>query len=200
MGPSHFTLPEVTVKREFPNANETQTLFDYIRFGQYEPSLRSGLKLKLMSNLVRNRLITVLREQESLVYSPYAALFYTAQPNSVFYLDVNASVDRDNTAKVHEILDEIIEELQHRKVSDKELNTLKQIFIVNKRSYLEEDATANWKSYLVKQMRNDETLVELDMYEDVLESITAKELRDEFRRCFDTDRYMILSLGPFESD
>ena len=46
----------------------------------------------------------------------------------------------------------------------------------------------------------DETLVELDMYEDVLESITAKELRDEFRRCFDTDRYMILSLGPFESD
>ncbi len=200
MGPSHFTLPEVTVKREFPNANETQTLFDYIRFGQYEPSLRSGLKLKLMSNLVRNRLITVLREQESLVYSPYAALFYTAQPNSVFYLDVNASVDRDNTAKVHGILDEIIEELQHRKVSDKELNTLKQIFIVNKRSYLEEDATANWKSYLVKQMRNDETLVELDMYESVLESISAKELRDEFRRCFDTDRYMILSIGPFESD
>ena len=87
-----------------------------------------------------------------------------------------------------------------KKVSEKELNTLKQIFIVNKRSYLEEDATANWKSYLVKQMRNDETLVELDMYESVLESISAKELRDEFRRCFDTDRYMILSIGPFESD
>ena len=27
-----------------------------------------------------------------------------------------------------------------------------------------------------------------------------EELRDEFRRCFDTDRYMILSIGPFESD
>lgn len=200
MGPSHFSLPEVTVKREFPNANETQTLFDYIRFGRYEPSLRSGLKLKLMSNLVRNRLITVLRERESLVYSPYASLFYTAQPDRIFYLDINASVDRDNTAEVHEVLDEIFEELQRKKVSEKELNTLKQIFIVNKRSYLEEDATANWKSYLVKQMRNDETLVELDMYESVLESISAKELRDEFRRCFDTDRYMILSIGPFESD
>ncbi len=197
MGPSHFSLPEVTVKREFPNANETQTMFDYIRFGQYEPSLRSGLKLKLMNNLVRNRLITVLREQESLVYSPYAALFYTANPDRIFYMDINASVDRNNTERVHEVLDEIIEELQRKKVSDKELNTLKQIFIVNKRAYLEEDATANWKSYLVKQMRNDETLVELDMYEDVLDSITAAELRDEFRRCFDTDRYMILSIGPF---
>ena len=179
------------------SANESQTLFDYIRFGQYEPSLRSGLKLKLMNNLIRNRLLTVLREQESLVYSPYSALFYTALPDRIFYMDINASVDRKNTSKVHEVLDEIIEELQRKKVSEKELNTLKQIFIVNKRGYLEEDATSNWKGYLVKQLRNQETLLELDMYESVLESIGAAELRDEFRSCFDTDRYMILSIGPF---
>ena len=74
---------------------------------------------------------------------------------------------------------------------------MKQIFIVNKRGYLEEDATSNWKGYLVKQLRNQETLLELDMYESVLESIGAAELRDEFRSCFDTDRYMILSIGPF---
>ena len=85
------------------------------------------------------------------------------------------------------------------KVSDKELNTLKQIFIVNKRGYLEEDATSNWKGYLVKQLRNQETLLELDMYESVLDSITAAELRDEFRKCFDTGRYMILSIGPFQT-
>ena len=197
MGPSHFKLPETTRKIEYLNANESQTLFDYIRFGQYEPSLRSGLKLKLMNNLIRNRLLTVLREQESLVYSPYSALFYTALPDRIFYMDINASVDRKNTAKVHEVLDEIIEELQRKKVSEKELNTLKQIFIVNKRGYLEEDATSNWKGYLVKQLRNQETLLELDMYESVLESIGAAELRDEFRSCFDTDRYMILSIGPF---
>ena len=49
-------------------------------------------------------------------------------------------------------------------------------------------------------MRNDETLVEMDMYEAVLESITPEELRDEFRHCFDTDRYMILSIGPFQEN
>ena len=79
----------------------------------------------------------------------------------------------------------------------KELNTLKRIFIVNKRNHLEEDSTANWKTYLVGQMKNDETLLELDMYEEVLDSITPDELRAEFCRCFDTDRYMILSLGDF---
>ena len=38
------------------------------------------------------------------------------------------------------------------------------------------------------------------MYEAVLESITPEELRDEFRHCFDTDRYMILSVGPFQEN
>ncbi len=197
MGPSHFSLPETTRHIEYPNANETQTMFDYIRFGQYEPSLRSGLKLKLMNNLIRNRLLTVLREQESLVYSPYASLYYTANPDRIFYIDINASVDRKNTARVHGMLDAIIDDLQKNRVSEKELNTLKRIFIVNKRNHLEEDSTANWKTYLVGQMKNDETLLELDMYEEVLDSITPDELRAEFCRCFDTDRYMILSLGDF---
>lgn len=197
MGESHFVLPEKIRKIEYPNGNDTQTVFDYICFGTYEPSLREGLKLKLINNLIRNRLLTVLREQESLVYSPYASLYYNAAPDRIFYIDINASVDRNNTARVHEVLDDIIRDLQKNKVSEKELNTLKKIFIVNKRTSLEDDATAAWKNYLVTQMRNEETLAEIDMYEDVLYSITAEELRAEFRRCFDTERYMILSMGPF---
>ncbi len=198
MGPSHYVLPEETFKAEYPNANETQTLFDYIRFGQYDPSLRSGLKLKLLNGFIRNRLLVILREQESLVYSPISALFYTANPDRVFYVDINASVDRNNTERVHEVLDEIFIDLQQHKVSRKELDSMQKIFIVNKRTYLEENATSNWKTYLVGQMKNDETLVELDMYEDVLYSITPEELQEDFIRCFDTDRYMILSLGPFK--
>ncbi len=198
MGASHFVLPEKTVKYEYPNANETQTIFDYIRFGQYEPSLRSGLKLKLLNGFIRNRLLVILREQESLVYSPISALFYTANPDRIFYIDINASVDRNNTERVHEVLDEIIIDLQKRKVSRRELDSIQKIFIVNKRNYLEENATSNWKTYLVGQMKNDETLVELDMYEDVLYSITPEELQEDFIRCFDTDRYMILSIGPFK--
>ena len=108
---------------------------------------------------------------------------YTAAPDRIFYIDINASVDRQNTKKVHKILDSIINDLQHNPATERELNTLKRIFIVNKRNTLEENATAAWKGYLVGQIKNDETLVELDMYEDVLESITAEELRREFIKC-----------------
>ena len=197
-GVSYFTLPEGRLVYTWPNSNETQAAFDYVLYGKYEPSLRNGLILKLMQNIIRGRLLSVLREENSLVYSPYISLFYNAVPDKVFYFDINASVDRRNTAVVHAYLDNIIRELQEKKVSVKELETLKQIFIVNKRNYLQNDATAGWKTYLVGQLKNGESLSDLDNYEEILSSITPAELRDAFRNLINVDNHLLLSIGDFE--
>ena len=197
-GVSYFTLPQGLVVHTWPNSNETQANFDYVLYGKYIPSLRNGLILKLMQNLIRGRLLSVLREENSLVYSPYISLFYNAVPDNVFYLDINASVDRKNTALVHDYLDDIILDLQENKVSSKELETLKQIFIVNKRNYLQNDATSGWKTYLVGQLKNGESLTDLENYEDILDSITPAEVREAFRNLISVDNHLLLSIGDFE--
>lgn len=196
-GVSYFTLPEGPVFRTWPATAGDQVTFDYVLYGRYEPSLRNGLILKLMQNLVRNRLLSVLREENSLVYSPYISLFYNAVPDNVFYFDINASVDRTNTALVHDCLEGIIKDLQENKVSKKELGTLKQIFIVNKRNYLQNDATSGWKTYLVGQLKNNETLADLENYEAILDSITPAEVREAFRNLVNVDDSLLLSIGEF---
>ena len=196
-GVSYYTQPKGLTLVSWPNANQTQTAFDYLLYGKYEPSLRGGLILKLMQNLVRNRLISVLREGCSLVYSPYISLYYNAVPDNVFYFDINASVDRKNTAVVHKYLDDIVKELKAKKVSKKELQTIKQIFIVNKRNYLQNDATSGWKSYLVGQLKNGESLADLENYEAVLADITPEDIREAFTRLIDLDNQVILSIGEF---
>jgi zinc protease len=184
--------------------NLSDSNFDvYLAKDSYSPSehydvLLGEKDLKLMQNLIRNRLLSVLREENSLVYSPYISLFYNAVPDNVFYFDINASVDRRNTALVHECLEGIIRDLQEKKVSVKELNTLKQIFIVNKRNYLQNDATSGWKTYLVGQLKNGESLADLEKYESILNSITPAEVRDAFRSLVDVDDHLILSIGDFE--
>ena len=197
-GVSYFTLPEGRIVHTWPNSNETQASFDYVLYGKYEPSLRNGLVLKLMQNIIRGRLLSVLREENSLVYSPYISLFYNAVPDNIFYFDINASVDRRNTSLVHAYLDDIISELQEKKVSAKELETLKQIFIVNKRNYLQNDATSGWKTYLVGQLRNDESLADLENYEEILSTITPAEVREAFRNLVNIDNHLLLSIGDFE--
>jgi zinc protease len=139
----------------------------------------------------------VLREGCSLVYSPYISLYYNAVPDNVFYFDVNASVDVKNTAIVHKYLDDIITELKENKVSKKELKTLGQIFIVNKRNYLQNDATAGWKSYLVGQIKNGESLEDLENYEKILWSITPEDIRQAFNKLVNLDNQVILSIGEF---
>ena len=196
-GVSYYTQPQGQTVLTWPNVNDTQSAFDYLLYGRYEPSLRNGLILKLMQNLVRSRLISVLREGCSLVYSPYISLFYNAVPDNVFYFDINASVDRKNTAIVHQYLNDIIKELKEKKVSRKELQTLKQIFIVNKRNYLQNDATAGWKSYLVGQLKNGESLEDLENYEKVLEGITPEDVRQAFNTLVNLDNQVILSIGDF---
>jgi predicted Zn-dependent peptidase len=118
-------------------------------------------------------------------------------PDNVFYFDVNASVDRRNTAIVHRYLNDIIKELKEEKVGKRELQTLKQIFIVNKRNYLQNDATSGWKSYLVGQIRNGESIEDLENYEVILRSITAEDIRQAFNTLVNLENQVILSIGEF---
>ena len=98
---------------------------------------------------------------------------------------------------MRQFLNEIITDLQANKVAKKELQTLKQIFIVNKRNYLQNDATAGWKTYLVGQLKNGESLSDLENYESVLADITPEDIRDAFSHLVNLDNQVILSIGDF---
>ncbi|MGN0190314.1 MAG: M16 family metallopeptidase [Candidatus Cryptobacteroides sp.] len=196
-GPSLFELPQEGGLYVFPNPNPTQTVFDCLLCGYYEPDLRTGLILKLMRDVIRNRLISVLRQEESLVYSPFISLFYTAVPDKIWYYDINASVDRKNTGRAFGVITDIIRDLQKNKISKKELHTLQNIFIVNKRKHLEESATANWKGQIVYMVMNAEGFEDFDNYEKVLRSITPEDLRTAFQQYLDLDSLILVSMGGF---
>lgn len=199
-GESRFSLPSGPRSVFFPETNPGQVTFDYLQYGHYPASLRNTLILKLVRDVIRDRLLTVLREQESLVYSPYISLSCRAIPDNLYHFDINASVDSSNTARVYEVIDGILADLQSDKISAAELRTKKRIFNVNKRTYLEEDATSNWKNYLVDELKNGETMEDFENYERILESITADEILDAFRKYIDREDFVILSLGDFRYD
>lgn len=191
-------LPGQTVVERFPNENETQTVFDYLYFGHYEPGLRNSLILKLMSGIVRNRLISDLREREALVYSPYISLYYDGLPQSKYYFDINASVDNKNMPKVQAVLRTILQSLRTTPVPAEELDRLKQSFLINKREALDESNTAVWRTNLTGLLKNGESLQDFARYEECLGGITPDDLLQAFRRYFDIDRYVLLYISNQE--
>lgn len=187
--------PNHRIVERFDNDNETQTLFDCLYLGHYEPSLRNTLKLKLMRDVLRNRLIAILRERESLVYSPFISLFYEGIPGGTFCFDINASADNRNMEAIVSLLRTIITDLQKRPISARELENLKRSFLIAKRETLTDDASSNWRNILVNIIKNGEQLEDFENYDRVLDSISADELCRSFAELLDPQNHVLLYLS-----
>ncbi len=188
-------IPDHRIIERFDNDNPTQTLFDCLYLGHYEPSLRSSLKLKLMRDVLRNRLISILRERESLVYSPFISLFYEGIPDRTFCFDINASADNRNMGAIDTLLRTIISDLQRRPISDQELANLKRSFRIAKRETLTDDAASDWRNILIGVIKNGEKLEDFDNYDQVLDSISNEELRQAFATLLDPQKYVLLYMS-----
>jgi predicted Zn-dependent peptidase len=58
-------------------------------------------------------------------------------------------------------------------------------------------ATAGWKTYLVGQIKNGESLEDLENYEKILWSITPEDIQKAFNKLINLDNQVILSIGEF---
>lgn len=190
-----FQLPEKTYIEGFPNDEETQTVFDYLFYGHYQPCQKNTLLLKLMRDVIRNRLISVLRERESLVYSPYISLFYEGIPWNTFYFDLNASADNRNMEQIDRLLKGILCELQEKEVDEKELQSIKRSFLLAKREALNETSPTTWRTTLTGLLKNGETLADFEQYDQLLDAITTADLKAAFREWITPDNYVLLYLS-----
>lgn len=190
-----LNLPDHVMTQRFANENPTQTAFDYLFFGRYTPGLRNSLVLKIMSNLLRNHTITELREHRALVYSPYVVLQYEGLPRGYFYYDINSSSDNDNMPKVHEAMMYVINDLRNNLISNTELDAIKQGCIVARREALSPSATSMWRQTLTGLVKNGESMADFENYEEIINSISAEEIRDSFRSLINPDLYVLLYLS-----
>ena len=193
-----YELPATYYSEAFESDNPQQTEFDYILAGNYTPSLKSSLTLKLMRDLLQDRFLKVFRERENIAYSPYVGLVYNGMPQQTFYFDFMAAVDNHNMAYAEELLSSIVLSLKSDPISEEELQTMKRSFIVTKRQVLNEQAVAEWKSSLLTLLKNGEELLDFDKYEEVLSEITPETLQQAFNQYLHPERAILLYIGEYK--
>lgn len=179
----------------YPNENTSQMILEYVYPDYYEPSLTGSLTLKLMRDVLQNRILDILREREHLVYSPYVSLYYNGLPEQTFYLNVSLSVDSVNTLRADTLMREIISSLQKQPVPEAELENIKRSFLVNKSQVLTESASVEWRKVLSGLVRNGETLDDFERYETCLEKITPEDIRQAFCKYIDLEKFVLLYIG-----
>ncbi|MDE6428330.1 MAG: insulinase family protein, partial [Muribaculaceae bacterium] len=190
-----LSLPSDTLSLRFNNENPSQTAFDYLFFGHYEPGLRNSLILKLMSNLLRNHIIGDLREKRALVYSPFVDLFYEGNPRGYFYYDINSSAENNNMPQVHQAIMEVLNHLRNDLPENDELEAIKRSCIIAKREALNPYSPAMWRTTLLSLLKNGEEIADFNEYETIINSITPDEIRQAFSALINPDLYVILYMS-----
>ncbi len=177
-----FTPPQETQAATFNDNATNRTVINIVFAGSYQPALRHTLQLKLVRDVLQQRLLAVLREGENIVYSPYADLYYNGVPQRKYHLLLTLSVKSSNRQKAESLVADIIRQLQSQPVERAELEKLKRSFVVTKRKVLSDKAPAEWKTALIDLVRNGESLEQFEHYAQCLQSITPEDLRQAFVR------------------
>lgn len=175
-----YIFPSLS-SEEMEESSNNRMDFNILYYGNFKNNLRNILTLKLMRDILRNRIIAELRENTGLVYSPYIDLEYKAFPSAVFFLNINGTTQSKNSKKIEIILSNIVKSLQNKAITDIELRSLKQSFLVTKSEYLEDYKSDNWMNYLQESFKSRNTLDELNNYENILNNITVNDLLEHFR-------------------
>lgn len=176
----------------FEGDNDTQVTLNYIYPGHYIPGLRQSLLLKLMRDVMQQRLLSILRERLNIVYSPYADLYYEGVPQQKYYFWLTVAVKKANRAKAEEAMKGLLNELRTTPISTAELEKMKMSFIVTKRKSLADDAPTEWKNALTGLVRNGESIADFNRYDEVLRSITPDELCTAFSKLVKEESLQLL--------
>lgn len=179
---------------------EQVVAFNYLLSGTYSRGLRQSLILKIMRDILRERLIRELREREALVYSPYVSLSFSGLPVSIFYFDLNATANPHNLKRIRLLLEEIVRDLQRKPITADELRQIKQSFLIAKRETLTSDAAMAWRDTLVTLLKNGERVEDFANYEFILQQISPEEVQSAFSSLISLDRAALLYISPQSID
>ena len=189
-------LPEAeNFTLEDTEAGDETTLHN-VDYGSYEPTLRGSLRLKLMRELLRSRLIERLRSEAGIIYSPYIYMEYRPHPEPFVWFRLETLVEQSNAPLACKLIEELVAELQTELVSPSELADIARTFLINKREALTDTDLPPWQDALLGLVRNGERIEDFAHYEQILRSITPEEVRSAFRSTLSSQRHLIYSIVP----
>ena len=176
----------------FEGGNDHQMVAHYVFAGNYKPSLQASLTMKLMRDVLQDRVLQVLRERENIVYSPYVDMYYSGIPQQKYHFMVTLSLKDENRKRAEELLKGMLDELKTQPVCTAELEKLKRSFLVTKDKILNDKAPAEWKTTLMSLVKNGESLSDFNDYSACLGSITPEMVREMASSMLDWNRRIVV--------
>ena len=181
-----FTVKKGTDPKSFVN-------IDWIEVVKYDKDIK--LAASALSDVISNKLIEKLREDESSVYGVGASSSFREIPYPQLSFSIAFPCGPDKSRDLIEFSFELIEDIKTNGISEKDLNKVKESLRVNYKENIEQNSY--WLSYLNNTNQYDRDPYRLYKYLDKVDALTTEDLQNIAIQFLD-ENYFLAILYPEE--
>lgn len=181
-----FTVRKGTDPKSFVN-------IDWIEVVKYDEDVK--LAASALSDIISNKLIEKLREDESGVYGVGASSSFREIPYPQLSFSIVFPCGPEKARDLIEFSLELIEDIKTNGISEKDLNKVKESLRVNYKENIEQNSY--WLSYLNNTNQYDRDPYRLYKYLDKVDALTTEDLQNIAIQYLD-ENYFLAILYPEE--
>ncbi len=190
--------PEGLLVKKVKEEKENKATVQMIIHGEYKYGAVENLKLKALIDILQMRLIQVLRESESEVYSPSASVSYDKYPRNEFAIRVSFGCSPHNVDHLIELTKKEMEKMRTSGVTGDEIEKFKAAYKKDIEQAMQNNSF--WLNYLTTQYENRENLDVVNSFEKNLDTITGKSLLKASKKFLSGKNTIAFELLPKEDN
>ncbi len=187
-------FPDGVTDFKFYKGSEQKSMVGIIYKNAFEWNDKNKLMLKMLDEIISIKLIEVIREEMSGVYSPQIQINYEQFPKSEFNLFIMFGCSPKNTEKLTKAVFKIISDIQKKGPSQTDFDKVKELLTRTRETDLK---TNNfWKTKIEFTYTNNESFSSIPNFSKNLANITIDDLKLAAQQYFKKDHYVRGVLFP----
>jgi zinc protease len=170
----------------------------YIIFhGDFDYTSQNRVQLDAMGRILSTKLLEVIREDKSGVYSIGARPSSSKYPDEKYTVSISYGTSPDKLEELKKAVFEIIEEFAKKGPSDEELAKAQEKMLRERETQVRENRF--WLSILTNTYYlKDGDFSEFGGYDDLVKGLTTKSTKKAFKEYFDFKNYISVALAPVD--
>ncbi len=173
---------------KFVKGTEQKSMVGILFNENFEWNDKNKLMLKMLDEVISIKLIEVIREEMSGVYSPQIQMDYKQFPKSEYNMFIMFGCSPKNTEKLSKAVMKIIETLQKKGPSEVDLGKVKELLTRERETGLK--TNKYWLSKIESIYFNNENFSSITNFTKNLANITKEDLKAAAQLYFKKDHYV----------
>lgn len=189
--------PQGVVERLVKKGQEEKSTQYIVFHGDFEYTSQNRVQLDAVGRILSTRLLEVIREDKSSVYSIGARPFSSKFPNEKYSITISYGTSPDKLVELKKAVFEVIKEFAKKGPSEEELAKAQEKMLREREVQVRENSF--WMSILSNTyyLKNG-NFSEFGGYEGLVENLTVKSTKKAFKKLFDFKNYISAALAPEE--